>query len=156
MREVIVALIACAVVAAIETLCAGKDPMGKLRRLRQPAGSPPTWVWILIGVSWYALSVTALVRLQRAEEGVGGLFDGLVVVMLINAAANIPQFRMQRLDIAFFYLFPYWIVLAAFLRAAWPADRFVVWMFAPYAVYQVYAAVWAWKLWKLNASEMPR
>ena len=81
--------------------------------------------------------------------------DGLPVVllcalMLANGLANLFQFRLQRLDLSFFYLFPYWLLLGAFLRVACPADALVCAMFGAYAVYQLYAAAWAYRLWQLN------
>lgn len=70
--------------------------------------------------------------------------------MVANAGANIPQFRMGRLDLAFFYLFPYWLLLAAFLATVRPLDDIATTLFVAYAGYQVYAAAWGWKLWRLN------
>ena len=57
--------------------------------------------------------------------------------------ANILQFRLRRLDLAFLFLLPYWLLLAAFLWPVCPLDRLVCAFFGLYAVYQLYAAAWA-------------
>jgi multisubunit Na+/H+ antiporter MnhB subunit len=53
----------CAAAAALEALCAGRDPVGQLKALRQPAWSPPTGGWVLIGLGWYGICFTGLARL---------------------------------------------------------------------------------------------
>ena len=72
--------------------------------------------------------------------------------MLANAAANIPTFRMRRLDLALAFFIPYWPVLAAFLWTVCPLDSLTCGLFAVYAVYQVYAAAWGYQLWRMNRS----
>ena len=67
-----------------------------------------------------------------------------------NALVNIPQFRWNRLDVAFFYLFPYWTLLAIFLVNVRGHDTITFWLFAAYAVYQAYAGLWQWQLWRLT------
>jgi tryptophan-rich sensory protein len=57
---------------------------------------------------------------------------------------------MGRLDLAFYFLFPYWLLLGAFIWSAWPLDRLTVGLFAIYGVYQVYAAFWCYQLWRMN------
>ncbi|MGZ8347149.1 MAG: hypothetical protein ACXWUP_08580, partial [Allosphingosinicella sp.] len=49
--------------AALEGLCAGRDPMGELKKRRQPSWSPPGWLWVLIGLYWYSICLIGLVRL---------------------------------------------------------------------------------------------
>jgi tryptophan-rich sensory protein len=146
----IAALLICVAAAVVEGLCAGRDPVAQLKATKQPAWSPPIAVWVLIGVAWYGFCFTALARLAAIWPDSRVPFILLLVLMLANAGANILQFRLKRLDWAFFFLFPYWLLLAVFIRAAWPLDRLVVALFATYALYQVYAAVWAHALWKLN------
>lgn len=146
----LIALAICIAAAAFEGLCAGRDPMGQLTALKQPRWSPPTWVWVLIGIAWYGICFTGLVRLLPLwpEEKLPVLL--LVALMLLNAAANIPAFRMKRLDLAFAFFVPYWPVLAAFLWAVCPLDSFTCGLFSAYSIYQIYAAAWAYQLWRMN------
>lgn len=146
----VIALLICVAAAAVEGLCAGRDPMGRLKALKQPSWSPPTWVWVLIGIAWYGICFTALVRLLPLwpEQKLPVVL--LAALMLVNAAANIPTFRMRRLDIALAFFVPYWPLLAAFLWVAWPLDSLTWALFAAYALYQVYAAAWGYKLWRMN------
>ena len=140
----------CAIAAAFEGLCAGRDPMAKLKALRQPSWSPSPAAWIVIGIAWYAICFTALVRLLPLWPQHPWPVILLCALMLANGAANILAFRLERLDLAFYFLFPYWLLLGAFLWLTCPVDALVCALFAVYAVYQLYAAVWAYRLWKLN------
>jgi tryptophan-rich sensory protein len=146
----IAALLICVVAAGVEGLCAGRDPLGQLRATRQPWWSPPNWVWVLIGIAWYAICFTGLARLLPRWRDHGLPVILLTAMMLANAAANIFQFRMKRLDLAFFFLGPYWVLLAAFLWAACPLDSVTCGLFTAYAAYQIYAALWGYRLWRLN------
>jgi tryptophan-rich sensory protein len=144
------ALLICVGAALFEGLCAGRDPMGQLKATKQPPWSPPNWVWVLVGVAWYAICFAGLARLLPFWPDHPLPVVLLTALMLANGSANIFAFRMKRLDLAFYFLFPYWLLLAAFCWAAWPFDRLTVNLFAIYAVYQVYAAFWAYHLWRLN------
>ncbi|HEX4738611.1 MAG TPA: tryptophan-rich sensory protein [Allosphingosinicella sp.] len=140
----------CAAVALVEGLCAGSDPMAQLRATRQPRWSPPAWLWVLIGIVWYAICFTALVRLLPLWPNHKTAILLLCALMLANAGANILQFRMKRLDLAFFFLFPYWLLLAALMLATRSLDGATFALFGVYCLYQPYAAAWAYRLWRLN------
>ena len=147
-----IALAICMAAAVLKGLCAGRDPMGRLRRLKQPAWSPPAWAWVLIGLGWYAICFTALVRLLPAWPQTAAPVILVCVLLLANAGANVPLFRMRRLDIAFWWLLPYWAALGALLLTACPHDRVVCALFGAYVGYQLYAAAWQYRLWKLNGA----
>ena len=140
----------CVLAAAFEGLCAGPDPLGQLRRLRQPAWSPPIPAWVLIGIAWYGICFAGLVRLLPGFAARPLAVWLLVALMLANGAVNLFQFRMRRLDLALAFFAPYWLLLAAFLVTAWPLDRIIFGLFSIYAVYQLYAAAWGFMLWRLN------
>jgi len=146
----LIALAVCMVAAGFEGLCAGRDPMAQLKALRQPRWSPPNWLWVLIGLAWYGLCYAALVRLLPfwKTDPAPVLFLGLL--LLANGAANLFQFRLRRLDLAFLFLPPYWVLLAAFLWRTGRLDPLTAWLFVPYGLYQLYAAVWAHALWRMN------
>jgi len=146
----ILAGLICIVAAGLEGLCAGRDPMAQLKALKQPSWSPPNWVWILIGIAWYVICFTGLVRLLPYWPEQKPPLLLLVVLMLLNAAANIPAFRMRRLDLALAFFTLYWPLLAAFLWVVCPLDSLTCGLFAIYTVYQVYAAAWAYQLWRMN------
>jgi tryptophan-rich sensory protein len=147
---VISALVICAGMAVLERVCAGPNPMAQLRVLRQPRASPPLFVWVLIGVFWYAICFTALVRLLPIYDGHSASVWLLIALMAANAAANVPQFRLHRLDIAFLYLFPYWVLLGAFIWSIRHLDPVTLLLFGIYSAYQPYAAAWSWGLWQMN------
>jgi tryptophan-rich sensory protein len=145
-----IALAICAVAAAFEGLCAGGNAMAKLLALRQPRWSPSPGAWLLVGLAWYAICYASLVRLLPLWSQHKWPVVLLSALMLANGAANVFQFRLERLDLSFFYLFPYWLLLGAFLWLACPIDTSVCAMFGAYAAYQLYAAAWAYRLWQLN------
>jgi tryptophan-rich sensory protein len=149
MSPLLIATLVTLAVVGLESLCAGRAPLDKLRRLRQPAWSPPASVWVLIGLAWYAIAFVGLVRLLSRDDATPSV-RLLVALLVANALVNVPQFRWNRLDIAFFYLVPYWALLARFLVSVHPHDAVTFKLFAAYAVYQVYAAAWQWQLWRLN------
>lgn len=146
----LIALSICAVAAGIEGLCAGRDPMAQLKALKQPPWSPPTWMWVLIGLAWYAICFFALVRLLPHWPESRLPIVLLIALMLANAAVNIPTFRMRRLDLAFYFFGPYWALLGTFLWSVRPHDPPAFWAFAAYSVYQLYAAAWGYRLWRMN------
>jgi tryptophan-rich sensory protein len=145
----IVALLICAMAAAVEGLCAGRDPMGQLKAIRQPSWSPSNFIWVLIGIAWYVICFVGLFRLIAVWPGSRVPVILLVVLMLANGAANI-FLRIKRLDLAFFFFAPYWLLLGAFIWTTWSFDRLSGELFTLYAAYQVYAAFWAHALWRLN------
>ncbi len=120
-----------------------------MRTLRQPSWSPPAPVWVLVGLAWYSISFVGLWRLFT-RTGAEFAITLLVSLLVANALVNIPQFRRNRLDMAFFYLFPYWTLLAIFLVIVRSYDTTTFRLFAAYAGYQVYAGAWQWQLWRLN------
>jgi len=144
------ALAICVCAAAFEALCAGRDPMARLKALNQPSWSPPGWLWVLIGIAWYAICFVALVRLLPAWPDRAFPLILLLKLMALNALANIPAFRMRRLDLAFAFFALYWPVLAALLWFVYPEDRLIFTLFTAYARYQVYAAAWGYQLWRMN------
>lgn len=143
----------CVAAAAFEGLCAGRESLRKLRLLRQPAWSPPNWAWVLIGVAWYGICLTGLIRLLPAFDVRPAPVVLLVALMLANGAVNFFQFRMQRLDLALGSFGPYWVLLTAFIVTVWPLDKMTTWLFSIYAVYQLYSAAWAYWLWRLNGRD---
>lgn len=155
MNIYVAALLACAAVAAFEGICAGRDPLKKLVQLKQPSWSAPTRIWVLIGLFWYGICFVALVRLLPHYAAEPAPVRLLGLLMATNAFANVPLFRMGRLDLAWLILFPYWVVLAAFIAAAASVDRVTTVLFVIYAIYQIYAAAWGWQLWALNGRLAP-
>lgn len=148
--DYLVAFGLCVAAVLVESLCAGRDPMGQLRRIRQPSWSPPTWAWVLIGLAWYGICFAGLARLLALWPDSRLAVILLAVLMLMNAAVNLLQFRLKRLDLTLLFFIPYWLVLGWFMATAWPLDRTTFILFAVYAAYQLYAAVWGYQLWRLN------
>lgn len=146
----LIAFAICVAAAGFEGLCAGRDPMGQLKATSQPAWSPPSWVWVLIGIAWYAICFTALARLLPLWQEHKTPVILLGAIMLLNGAAGLFQFRMKRLDLAFFSLVPYLLLLATFLWSVCPLDRVSCLLFVAYAAYGLYGGYWQFQLWRMN------
>ena len=95
----VVALLITIAAAGLEGLSAGRDPMGQLKALNQPSWSSPTWGWVLIGLAWYGICFIGLIRLLPFWPDQKLLVILLVALLLANGAANIPLFRLRRLDL---------------------------------------------------------
>ena len=139
--------------AFLEGVLAGASPLKRLGALQQPWWAPPMWVWVVIGIVWYAICFVAVSRLIGSSSLLSLVLLG--VLMLGNVVANVPLFRMGRLDLAFYYLVPYWIVLAAFIASIWKIDAVSAALFCAYAAYQLYAAAWSYRLWAMNGRTAP-
>lgn len=124
--------------------------MGQLKALKQPSWSPPTWVWVLIGIAWYGICFVGLARLLPywPDQKLPVLL--LVVLLLANGAANIPLFRLRRLDLSLAYFVPYWVLLCTFLWTVCRLDGLTFWFFTVYAIYQLYAVGWGYQLLRMN------
>lgn len=155
MNNLFAALLICVAAAVFEGICAGREPLKKLAQLRQPSWSPPVWLWVVIGLLWYGICFTALVRLLPHYSTDPTPVRLLAVLMAVNAFSNVFLFRIGRLDLACLIFGPYWLVLAAFIATALPVDGLSSGLFVIYAAYQSYAALWGWGLWTLNGKRAP-
>jgi tryptophan-rich sensory protein len=146
----ILALAITIAAAGFEAICAGRDPMNQLKDLRQPSWSPPVWLWMLIGIVWYSICIIGLVRLLPYWPAQKLPVVLLIALLVVNGAANIPLFRLRRLDVALTFFLPYWALLGTFMWVAGQLDQLTFVLFAAYGVYQLYAVVWSYRLLKLN------
>jgi len=144
------AIALCVAAAVLEGIFAGKDPLSKLRSLRQPRWSPPIWLWIVIGLLWYAACLTGLVRLLPLYDAHQLPVILLIAMMLANAVGNLLLFRMRHFDWAFLFMLLYVVLAAGFIWSASDVDRVTTLVFVGYFAYLPYAAAWIFRLWRLN------
>ena len=143
----------CAVAAALEGVCAGKNVKSFFAKLRFPPYSAPLWVWTIIGALYYVIFWFALYRLLRlgSDSALRNTALTLILFMLVvNALTNYVIFRARNLHLSFIIgaLFPAMdVTLFIFLTQL---DRVAAWSLIPYLLYRIYAIWWGYSLLKLN------
>lgn len=139
------ALTIVAVAAIGGTLVAGDPRTGAFAALRMPAWSPPLWAWLAIGLLYYAMMVTVLVR---AGQGLALVL--LLLVLAGNEGWNVFLFRLGRTDLAFWTLWPFLLLV---LIAAWACgrrDRLSGALLLVYALWLGFDLAWTAALVRLN------
>jgi|SRR2546421_5539340 len=152
--SILIAIAICAVAAALEGVCAGKNVKSYFAKLQWPAYSAPLWVWYIIGVLYYGICFTILYRIFRHEGDSTPKRISLTLIlfmMAVNAFWNYLFFRLQNLFYSFIagILYPL-VALALFICLA-QFDRIAAWSVVPYLIYQIYALRWNYGLWKINS-----
>lgn len=143
----------CAVAAALEGLCAGKNVKAFYDELRFPRYSAPLWVWTIIGGVYYLIFWFVLYRLLLISERSLlwiAAFTLILFMMIANAVTNSVIFRARNIALSFIItcIFPF--MDAALFVCLIQLDQRAAWSLMPYLVYRVYSVWWAYGLWKLN------
>jgi tryptophan-rich sensory protein len=147
------ALALCAITAALEGLCAGRNVRAFFQTLRFPPYSAPLWMWLIIGALYYVVFGFVVFRLLSAmplTTFAVATLALIVAMMLGNALANLVIFRARNLHLSYVIgcvfagLDLILVVLVARL------DLVAAVTLAPYLLYRVYAVWWGGALMKLN------
>jgi tryptophan-rich sensory protein len=152
-ESVIYAGLVCATFIGAETLISGPKPTEAIKKLKQPAWAPPFWVWVIIGLVYYAVCFFILFRLFEGFPlaMTGKLaFAGLLVLMAMNAGSNYFLVRRRIFRSAFVFMCAYLVVAAGLFWLLVKADPRSAAAFAVYTVYLPYATAWTYRVWKMN------
>jgi tryptophan-rich sensory protein len=144
----------CAVAAALEGMCAGKNVKAFFATLRFPPYSAPLWVWSIIGALYYAIFCFVIYRILRLNSDSALRYAALTLIlfmMVVNALTNYIIFRARNLRLSFIVgaLFP--ILDVALFSCLIQLDTVGAWSLIPYLLYRIYAVWWGYGLWKLNS-----
>jgi tryptophan-rich sensory protein len=149
---ILISLGVCAVAAALEGVCAGKNVKAFFATLRFPPYSAPLWVWTIIGGLYYLVFWFVLYRLLRLDSSAlrNVALALIMFMMVVNALTNYVIFRARDLRLSFIVtcIFPFMDV-ALFVCMVW-LDGLAAWSLIPYLLYRVYSLWWGYGLWKLN------
>ena len=148
----------CAVAAALEGACAGRNVKGFFSTLRFPRYSAPLWVWYIIGLGYYATFFFILYRILRlnSPSTLRPVTLGLVMFMMgANAVWNYVFFRARKLFLAFVAGSAAPLFDAGLCICLIELDTLAAWSLVPYLIYRVYAVWWGYGLWKLNTEVQP-
>ena len=150
---VLVSLGVCAIAAALEGVCAGRNVKSFFATLRFPPFSAPLWVWSIIGGLYYVIFFFVIYRLLELDSD-SALRDAaltlILFMMIVNALTNYIIFRARNLRLSFIVgaMFP--IMDVALFIFLIQLDKAAAWVLVPYLLYRIYALWWGYGLWKLN------
>jgi len=101
---ILISLAICAIAAALEGICAGKNVKSYFAELKFPPYSAPLWVWYIIGVLYYAICFTILYRIFRYEGDATPKRVSLMLILFmiaVNTFWNYLFFRARNLFYSF-------------------------------------------------------
>jgi tryptophan-rich sensory protein len=149
-NEAGIAILICGAAAGLEALLSGPRPFAFLRSLRQPAWSLPVSAWIAVGIAFYAIMAIILARLLSIGRAAVWGLTFIIVVLLADAIWNFLFFRLRRFDLAYYYLFPYSLIVIGAAIATYSSDPASVIPLALYILFLPYDVVWVSALRRLN------
>lgn len=148
----------CALAAALEGACAGRNVKAFFATLKFPPYSAPLWIWSIIGGVYYIIFCFVLYRLFRFTT-YSPLWFATIALMLfmmtVNGLSNYVIFRAKNLWISYMIgnVFP--IMDTALLLCLIQLDTVAAWSLVPYLIYRIYAVWWGYALWKSNPNVQP-
>ena len=143
----------CAVTAALEGVCAGRNVRAFFQTLRFPPYSAPLWVWSIIGAVYYAIFGFVVFRLLSTAAPTGLVVATLALIlamMLGNALANLVIFRARNLYLSYVIGCIFAGLDLLLVALVLPLDLVAAATLAPYFIYRIYAVWWGRALAKLN------
>jgi tryptophan-rich sensory protein len=147
-------ILICALAAALEGACAGRNVKAFFSTLKFPRYAAPLWVWSIIGGVYYLIFGFVIYRLLRVDGSVlrSSALALVLFMMIANGLSNYVIFRARNLWFSFLIgcLAP--IMDAALFICLIQLDAVAAWALVPYLVYRVYGVWWGYALWKLNRS----
>lgn len=154
----IYSIAACAVSIALEALLAGSGIKERFTELKLPRFAPRLWLWVFIGLLYYAVCFALIYRLlSLSHAGPLRLWALLLLgsIMLINAFWNYLFFRTRNLFHVFVIGLPYTLIALALFPLLLSLDRMAAALLVPYLFYLIYANALGYRLWKLNPPAVP-
>ena len=148
----------CAVTAALEGVCAGKNVRMFFQTVRFPRYAAPLWAWSIIGAMYYAIFGVVLFRLLSGPPPsvlAGATLTLIIAMMLGNALANVVIFRARNLQLGYVIGWLYAGLDALLLGLLLQLDLVAAMALVPYLMYRVYALWWGRALVKLNGMNSP-
>ena len=142
----------CALAAALEGACAGRNVKSFFSTLRFPSYSAPLWAWSIIGGLYYIIFWFVTYRLLKLNSSAlrNAALTLLVFMMILNGLSNYVIFRARNLYLSFIVgsLFP--LMDVGLFICLVRLDMLAAWSLVPYLLYRVYAVWWGYRLWEIN------
>lgn len=147
------AFVVCLLAVIAEGLLAGSNVREHFRRIKLPPKSPPMWLWIVIGLAYYGICFTILVRLFARAGGADRRIAISLLFLLLGANAfwNYLFFRAKNFFACLVFSLGYGVLAVALLLLLAEVDRPSAFVLLPYVVYLVYAGRLQHSIWRLNS-----
>ncbi|HWN12135.1 MAG TPA: TspO/MBR family protein [Pyrinomonadaceae bacterium] len=144
--------VVCALAAALEGACAGRNVKAFFSTLKFPPYSAPLWIWSIIGGVYYLIFGFVTYRLLRLDGSMlrSSALALVLFMMTVNALTNYIIFRARNLRLSFIVGCVFPVMDIPLLLCLIQLDRLAAWSLVPYLIYRVYAVWWGYALWKLN------
>ncbi len=117
--------------------------------LEKPSWTPPDWAFPVVWTTLYVMIVIAGWLVWR-EAGLGLAMILWFAQLVLNFLWSMLFFGRRRMDLAFVDAVALWVLVAAFIVAAWPISTWASVLFVPYLVWVTLAAVLNLSVWRLN------
>lgn len=147
-----IAVAICVAFAVIGGLLTGDAIETWFAQLRQPAFALPVWGWMIVGLCYYIISITVLSRvLIYVSKPFSSWVFWLTLGMIAgNESWNYLLFGLQSPQLAFFGLFPYFVLVVCLFWQLRKSQPTTAWILFPYLIWLIYDLFWAYFLWKMN------
>ena len=144
------ALMLVAFCAALEAWLSGPKPFRLLASLKQPRWALPIWGWMIVGGAFYVIMTFAVAAMLEAQEQGSLALVMIIAVMVTDGVWNYLLFRRRRLDLAYWYLFPYTVLVATTMVAVFPVNALAGGLIAIYLAFLPYDFAWTKAVGTLN------
>ena len=153
MTPTLASILLCVAFGVFEGVCAGPGVPERLRALRLPRFSLPVWAWAGIGLVYYGgcfLVLRELLSPNLASPLKVPAIGLLLFMMGWNAAWNYAFFRRRAFWISWLLTPPYSLVVLITMGVIWRTRPSTAVCLVPYGLYQMYANLWVYTVWRLN------
>ena len=149
MRKHISFFVFLALVAGAAWFASTFEPGPFYAALKKPAWTPPSWVFAPAWTTLYLMIAIAGWIVWRAQ-GLGAALGFWFIQLALNAAWSWMMFGQNQIAHALVDIGVLWVVIGAFIVAAWPVRRTASALFVPYFLWVSYAAALNFEIWRLN------
>jgi tryptophan-rich sensory protein len=147
------AVIVCALTAALEGVCAGRNIRAFFDTVRFPPYAAPLWLWPIIGAVYYIEFGFVVFRLLTAVSptSVRHVTLALIIAMMVgNALSNLVIFRARDLRLGYVIGLVFGALDLILFTCLLQLDFVAAWALVPYLHYRVYAIWWSRAVARLN------
>ncbi|MEM1378518.1 MAG: TspO/MBR family protein [Pseudomonadota bacterium] len=143
-------------IAVFLTACSGGvfKPDDWYNRLSKPSWTPPGWAFPVVWTVLYLMIGYSGWVVWQAE-GLQLAFGLWIAQLVLNAAWSYFFFGRKRMDQAMVDVSGMWLLIVAYIFAAWPVSQTAALLFVPYLVWVTIAAALNWRVWKMNPDATP-
>lgn len=117
--------------------------------LAKPTWTPPNWVFAPVWTTLYVMIAVAGWLAWR-ESGSRTTIIIWAVGLALNAAWSYLFFGQQQIFAALIDIVALWLMIAAFIGAAWPLNRLASLLFVPYLAWVSLATALNWTIYRMN------